>query len=62
MTAWPVKIRSKEIPVSLSLLRSRRAILLAALGIAAAAPDVDAEGCTKKCQNKPKNQRANCRA
>jgi hypothetical protein len=47
--------------MSLSLLRTRRAALLAALGLATAAVDIDASACTQKCKKKPKDKRAACK-
>ena len=47
--------------MSLSLLRTRRAALLAALGLATVAPDTIALTCKQKCKKKPKDKRRACK-
>jgi hypothetical protein len=46
--------------MSRSLLRTRRAALLAALGFATATLDTDASACTQKCKKKPKAKQKAC--
>jgi hypothetical protein len=47
--------------MSLSLLRTRRAALLAALGLATIAPDSIALTCKQKCKKKPKDKQKACK-
>ena len=47
--------------MSLAVLRTRRAALLAALGLVTTTLDTDASACTKKCKKKPTSKRQACK-
>jgi hypothetical protein len=47
--------------MSLSLLRTRRAALLAALGLAVATVETDASACSRECKKLPKAKRKACK-
>jgi hypothetical protein len=47
--------------VSWSLIRTRRAALLAALGLATVAPETSSLTCNQRCKKKPKDKQNACK-